>query len=206
MLIIFGWRTRSKTLDTGVFFCPHCGGDRAYERKAARRWFTLFFLPVVPVGRELGQFVECETCRKGFEPGVLTLPTTHGLQASRITALREAVVWLLRSDHPSTSTTVDAALAELSTTADRPWTTTELEHDLGTLDVSGLIPRLGKLAGGLSEQGRESFLASCTRVAAADGPLDTDRRQLLNSIAGALLMTAAHARGVIDQTVEHQQR
>ena len=33
----------------GAFHCPNCGGDRAYKLKIGRRWFTLFFVPVIYV-------------------------------------------------------------------------------------------------------------------------------------------------------------
>src|ERR1700738_4957036 len=59
MFLIWGWRSRSKVLSQGTFFCPHCGGDRQYAHKQARRWFTLFFLPVIPL-KVLGEFVECQ--------------------------------------------------------------------------------------------------------------------------------------------------
>ena len=60
-MIIWGWRVRKKTIGTGVFFCPGEGGDRNYEHKQARRWFTIFFIPLIPL-KELGDFVECTSC------------------------------------------------------------------------------------------------------------------------------------------------
>jgi hypothetical protein len=72
MMIIFGTRSRTKDLDSGQFFCPHCQGQRQYVRKEARPYFTLYFLPIFPVGKG-GEFVECQTCGRAFESGVLQM-------------------------------------------------------------------------------------------------------------------------------------
>lgn len=69
-MIIFGTRPRTKTVDSGQFNCPQCRAQRRYELKEARPYFTLYFLPVFPVG-EARQFVECEACGTAFTPDVL---------------------------------------------------------------------------------------------------------------------------------------
>jgi transcription elongation factor Elf1 len=71
-MIIFGTRAKTKDLDAGQFFCPHCQEMRQYVRKQARPYFTLYFLPVFPVGKG-SEFVECQTCHLAFEPGVLSM-------------------------------------------------------------------------------------------------------------------------------------
>jgi hypothetical protein len=90
----------------------------------------------------------------------------------------------------------------LSSVANRPWTEPELEADVAGLDVAGLPNQLSLLAGALNDHGRESFLAGCTRVAAANGPIPDGARTLLDNIAASLTMTPAHAHGVITQIIE----
>jgi hypothetical protein len=201
MLIIFGWRVRFKAIAQGVFFCPSCGGDRQYSLQQGRRWFTLFFIPVIPLGYVGEQFVHCDTCRRDYMPAILQKPTTATLSDHLVGATREAVVWLLRTTTVRPFTTA-AALDVLSSAVNRPWTETELEADVANLDVSGLGARLGTLSGSLSTHGKEAFLAGCTRVAAAGGVLADEQRRILDHIAASLDMSPAHARGVIEQTVE----
>ena len=76
MLIIFGTKLRARAIATGEFFCPSCGVDRNYVLQQVRRWFTLFFLPVVPMGKVLGEQVRCSTCGTCFRPEVLSAPTS----------------------------------------------------------------------------------------------------------------------------------
>jgi hypothetical protein len=202
MLLIWGFKVRFKTLLTGVFFCPTCGGDRHYERQQGRRWFTFFFIPVIPLNNVGDELVECTTCRQAYKTGVLDMPTTATVSNDLTLATREAVVWLLRSVPAVSPAAVGVALEILSMAANRPWSEPELQQDMAALDVSGLPGRLTALAGVLNEHGRETFLSGCVRVAMASGGVHDAQRALLDNIAQSLSMTPAHARGVIAQTQE----
>ncbi len=73
-LIIFGARPRVTSVDSGTFLCPNCSTSRdqqrRYERKRSRNYFTLYFVPLVPLGN--GQeFIECQNCQTAFDPTVL---------------------------------------------------------------------------------------------------------------------------------------
>ena len=71
-MIIFGTNARMKTVGSGQFFCPTCRQTRDYELKHAKRYFTLYFVPLIPMG-DLGEFVVCQTCGMSFKPEVLKL-------------------------------------------------------------------------------------------------------------------------------------
>jgi hypothetical protein len=71
-VITFGTRVRHKVIGEGKFFCPKCQSQRDYQHKRASRYFTLYFIPVFPMG-QLGEFVECQTCGVAFETSVLNL-------------------------------------------------------------------------------------------------------------------------------------
>lgn len=73
MFIIFGTKTRFKTLSAGEFFCPQCRAKRAYELRQARNWFTLYFIPLIPLNM-LGEMVTCQTCGTNFQPDILSQP------------------------------------------------------------------------------------------------------------------------------------
>ena len=75
-MIIFGTRNRMKTVGTGEFYCPRCQTQRAYERKHAKRYFALYFVPLIPMG-DLGEFVECQSCHQAFNVDVLALKASN---------------------------------------------------------------------------------------------------------------------------------
>jgi hypothetical protein len=72
-LIILGTRIIYRTTGQGSFFCPQCRTGRPYRVRLGRRWFTLFFIPVIPMNK-VGEYVQCETCRTRFRPDVLAQP------------------------------------------------------------------------------------------------------------------------------------
>ena len=75
MFILFGTKTRLKTLSTGQFYCPQCRTRREYELRLARDYFTLYFIPLVPIHTR-GEVVTCLSCGtnvncKGTQPTVI---------------------------------------------------------------------------------------------------------------------------------------
>lgn len=70
MWIIYGTRGIESTIQAGEFHCPRCGPGRRFKRKSVRRWFTLYFLPVIPLYKA-GDFVECFQCSGTFGPETL---------------------------------------------------------------------------------------------------------------------------------------
>jgi hypothetical protein len=165
-----------------------------------RRWFTLFFIPLIPLNA-LGEFVQCESCRQNFKTMVLGAPTTATLQDQFAWALREALITLLRASR--TPGAESAAVDVLTGVSGHSWTQEQLAADVTGLDTTHLQERLAMLAEVLNEQGKERFLTLCAQVATTGGIIDGDARAAVEQIAAGLLMTPAHARGVIDQTADN---
>lgn len=69
-MIIYGWTTLQKTLSSHEFHCPQCGSMVYGDLKSANRWFTLYFIPVIPLGSQ-GEYVECVSCKGTFRSEVL---------------------------------------------------------------------------------------------------------------------------------------
>jgi len=85
-MIIFGSRRREIELSSGHFHCPKCDATRAYKRKRAGKYFTLYFIPLFQV-ENLGEYVVCQTCQQAYKPEVLAYkppsPAEKGLRAMR---------------------------------------------------------------------------------------------------------------------------
>src|SRR5215831_18584319 len=179
MLIIFGFRGRGKTIATGEFHCPRCGVDRRYSHRTVRRWFTLFFIPLVPTGGEIGEHVRCDTCQTCFNMSVLASPTSAQLTENIRNAMRVCIVAILlagdRVNIPSRVAAVNAArLAGLAEYDDAA-----LDDDFGALAGTAVAPYVEPLARSLNDQGRETFAMQIARVALADGQCSADERGVL---------------------------
>jgi hypothetical protein len=70
MIIFFGMKVRKKTLGTGQFFCPHCKTQRPYKHQQGTRYFTIYFIPIIPMG-DVGEFIECQICGSMFQTDIL---------------------------------------------------------------------------------------------------------------------------------------
>ena len=194
MFLLFGIRPILRTIARGTFHCPREGVDCAYRRCSVRTWFTLFFVPLIPLKKH-GELVQCESCRTRFDVAVLELPTSGELADQLVGATRHAVAALLRRLTPLTTAQRPAALGVLrrrQADADESW----IDHDLAALDDASLAPYLPGLATSLTTMGKESFVADLAWIAAADGPVGSAAQDLLESIGGQLGMTPAHVRGV----------
>lgn len=189
-------------LGSGQFHCPNCGGDREYKHKRARRFFTLFFLPVIPLGT-VGQAVQCQSCRKRFDPAVLKLPTSAQMSDALLGGARAIAVTMLRAGGTSPSA-VGAAVAAVREAGAPQYDVAQLEADLrlpaGTGDAA-----LRTLAAQTALPARESYLASAVRIGLADGPLSPPERDAVLGIAAGLGLSSAHAHGII-VTVEESAR
>ncbi len=49
-MIIWGTRNRGKVLGQKAFLCPNCQQLSMTIVQQSRTWFTLFFIPIFPVG------------------------------------------------------------------------------------------------------------------------------------------------------------
>lgn len=198
MLLIFGLSMFFRTVGQGDFHCPNCGGDRHYRQRVARRWFTLFFIPVIPLNR-VGEVVECTACRTRFNLDVLRLPTARQMAAALPTAMRAAATVVLTAGDPHSSAAraraVDAVRGYGQAEFDEEMLTTDLDRpDDGSAEV------IAQAGAQLTTEAREWFLAQVVRIALADGAISAGERQALHMIAGRLGMTPAHAVGVISTT------
>ena len=51
MLILFGTRSRVRVMAMVTFLCRTTNQSAAHRLSQITRWFTLFFIPVFPIGR-----------------------------------------------------------------------------------------------------------------------------------------------------------
>jgi hypothetical protein len=193
--LIYGFKVRYKTLMTGTFFCPKCGGDRQYERRQARRWFHLYYIPLIPA-KILGEQIKCTTCGTNFRDSVLSRPTSGQLSAVLVDAVRGLAVHVLRAGSTDSPAARAAAVNEARRAGLAAYSDADLSADLDVVpgDLSQLLAGLGPQ---LAEPGKEGLVAGAAKIALADGPFSDLERQVVVSAGAALGMTAAHTVGVI---------
>ena len=70
--IIFGTRGVRSTIKEGQFNCPQCMSERNYKHKKVTQFFTLYFIPLIPLSNK-GTYVECQSCKNTYIEGVLDM-------------------------------------------------------------------------------------------------------------------------------------
>ncbi len=70
-MIIWGSRGVTSVIGPGRFHCPQCDMEQTYSLKQVRNFFTLYFIPVIPLNIA-GRFIECHSCGTCYEEEVLS--------------------------------------------------------------------------------------------------------------------------------------
>ncbi len=200
MLIFFGLRVFYRTVGHGMFHCQRCGGDRPYRHKAGRRWFTLFFIPVIPLTRS-GEHVQCAGCGTRYRMEVLCLPTAAQMQQALPAGMRAAAIAMLRAGGGNSSPARRWAIDAVRGAGLADYDDAALDADLSESAMDLDLP-LNRLTIQLAIPATEWFLADVVRIGLADGMLSDEERRAAQEIAAQLGMTPAQGRGVIAMTEE----
>ncbi|BBA97327.1 hypothetical protein RVR_3012 [Actinacidiphila reveromycinica] len=212
---IWSVRTSWHTEDDGEFYCPECGGDRAYHRRTGTRRLTVLNVPLFARG-SAGSVIECTACHRQYGSEVLACPTTtrfsamlrdavHTIALAVLTAggadarpTREAAVGAVRAAGFSdcTEDQLLGLLAAIVADEGRFRRSDELGPDSFAEAVDGcgswlsieLHEALEPLTDHLAPQGRERVLLEGAHIALADGPYLPAERDVLEAIGRCLSM------------------
>ena len=157
-MIIFGTRGLTSTAQTGTFHCPRCGPNRAFNLRRVRRWFTLYFIPVIPLDTA-GEYVECRQCAGTFGPQVLTYDPVAEQQRTLEEIKRVLVLVALASGPPSDMRVANLQQAVLQLTGvhiapEELWQ----EFSLAQSASAQLVPYVQRIAPQFNESGKRMLV------------------------------------------------
>ena len=69
-IVVIGIKKVGRKLGVGIFACPQCRHDSPYTLKKVSRYFTLYFIPLIPLGK-VGESVQCDECGTEFGTDIL---------------------------------------------------------------------------------------------------------------------------------------
>jgi hypothetical protein len=199
VILIWGFRVRFRHTGTTAFFCPRCGGDRQARLGVLRRWFTLFWIPIIPL-KVLGEVVQCETCNTRFQPQVLERATTAVLTDVLGNAVRVLSALIVGAGDQANPDVRQAAVRDIAARVPG-YDDSTLSSDLLALDPHAAEQYVHPLADGLEVAGKERFVADLTRIALAGGTIAPDQRSLLDVVGRGLGLTPAHVTGIVTSVV-----
>ena len=199
--IIFGTRGVTFTKQQGTFYCPRCGPNHPFKHKNVRRFFTLYFIPVIPLD-QLGEYVECNTCQGTYNVEILDYhPEADGVQIEALfmVAMKQVMIAMLLADGVIDDDEVRELQATYEDLSGVPVTETDLREEIAVIQNEGstAIEMVGSLASGLNDKGKEMVITAAYQIAIADGRVDPAEQQLIQDIAEAMELSPAHLRGIM---------
>jgi uncharacterized tellurite resistance protein B-like protein len=203
-VLIWGSRSVRRTVDSGKFYCPECSSSQYYRLIRARRFGHVYWIPLLPLGDSV-EYVECETCRGTYKPGVLDMkapPSQGELAGMYHEGVRRVLISVLSADgriDPSELHTVSQIYESLTKRSLSP---AEIQAEIRAGDTSSLNAYLTDLEPFLNNPGKEIIIKAALMVAAADGDFDPREKTEIFQIARALSVSQAHLSGIISELSE----
>jgi tellurite resistance protein len=205
-LIIFGTRGVTSEVASGQFNCPSCDTRRPYVHKRVRRFFTLYFIPLIPLDT-IGEYVECQHCRDTYKPEVLEYDpakSERAIEAEFHTAVKRVMVLMMLADGRIDDEEVETirAIYEKLARVDLSKEDVTREVEASRADGRGLRQYLSGIAGTLNDTGKEIVVKAAYFVASADGNVTIEETNLLAELASALEMSPTHFKEAIAKVSE----
>jgi len=201
--IIFGTRGVTSTKERGQFHCPHCGPNSEYRLKGVRRFFTLYFIPVIPLD-SLGQYVECERCQGTYNENVLSYNPADGgrqIQAMFMIAMKQVMIGMLLADGVIDDSEVTELQNIFEELAGVEVTEQDLREEIEVIQREGssCLEMMASVGPQLNDSGKEKVIKAAYRIAMADGVFDETESEFLSDLSVALDITPAHLRGIMSE-------
>jgi uncharacterized tellurite resistance protein B-like protein len=199
--VLFGTKGVTSTKGRGSFFCPQCSGERQYKHQHVRRFFTLFFIPLIPLD-ELGNYVECQACTGTYKPEVLSFDPTaerRRIDAEFHGAIKVVMIHMLLADGEVEDAEIEAIGRVIAQLSGKEPDMALLREQVGSSAVARRNPVdvAHEVAGTLNVAGKEMVIRAAITVALADGVLAPKESKLLMELAGALELSGAHVKGLL---------
>ncbi len=211
-MIIFGMRGVNSTMENGEFNCPQCEDFTLYKHKKVTRFFTLYFIPLIPLGR-LGEFVECQQCKGTFVPEVLDYQEEAGLSSDGQQAgnqqndflsefdkaLKHVLALMILADGEVDDREMEVVLEIINKHGHKDLDHYQLKDYVKKVrrNPENVATYLKGVSPQLNNHGKEMVIQCAIEVAQADDVIDDAEVLLLYEMAEAMELTPKHIRGIL---------
>ena len=207
-MIIFGTRGVKSTKATGTFNCPQCEADRGYRHRKVTQFFTLYFIPLIPLGNK-GEYVECNHCKGTFITRILNYKPKaqekDDFMALYEQAIRHSMVMIMLADGVIDPNEKVMVLQIINKYGHNDLSKSQLEEYIAKVqldpnkDISQYLKQIGP---SLNEHGKELIVKCALDVAYSDGHFDDSEKELILQMGKIFEMSSAHIKGIMAEAIE----
>jgi len=208
-MIIFGTTGIKSTIKEGNFNCPQCESSVPYRHRKVNKFFTLYFIPLIPLG-SAGEYVECKHCKGTFVPRVLNYSnenTKDQFLSQYEKAMKHCMVLIMLADGEIDENEMLMVQKIINKFGHNDVTLDELdayvkEVQNGPLNITTYLK---SVAPSLNEHGKEIVIKCALSVAASDGHIDDSEIAMINEMAKTMQMSNSHLKGIITDFAKPKQ-
>lgn len=185
-MIIWGTRGLTSVLRSAEFHCPRCGTGRTGSLKQVRNFFTLYFIPVIPLN-VAGKYVECASCGGTFSEEALSYDPEKERAAAHAIMLRVMVMAAL-ADGMVDAGERDEIKRQYQELAGLPIPAQTLDDEikLAMSSQADLNTYVRSNAGDLTPHGKALLVTLAFRTMSASGQLQAGHEQQLSKLGETL--------------------
>lgn len=196
-MIIFGTRGLTSTVATGAFHCPRCGPQRSYSHKQVKTWFTLYFIPCIPLGAA-GEYIECNHCAGAF--GVEAMHYNPAAERQKtVDEIKRILVLAAMHAGPMTDDRYFSLRSAIAGFSAEDCSLQSLQHEvaMATHAQAQMVPYVRYVAEGITDEGKNAILSMAFFSLNSAGGLGPREEQTLNDLGVALGMAPPLIQGSI---------
>lgn len=203
-MIIFGTRGIASTEESNHFNCPQCRTKRDGSLKNVRTFFTLYFIPLIPMGSR-GRYVECHSCGGNFAEEVWNYDPEQEKAQTMQQMLRVMIVAALADEEVDRFERAEIKKQYMELTG-LPIADSTLDQEIKMAAESRVTLSMfvGGLVEGLSGHGRALVLKLAYKVMTAAGEMTPSQDRAFNHLADTLAIPKAQVQELIKHFQDSQ--
>ncbi|MAD81228.1 MAG: hypothetical protein CMJ50_10345 [Planctomycetaceae bacterium] len=185
-MIIWGSRGITSVVESGQFNCPQCETPQNFNLKQVRNFFTLYFIPLIPLDIA-GRYVECGSCRGTFAEEITSYDPEKERLEMQSQMLRVMIMAAL-ADGGVDDTERAEIKRQFMELAGLPVPEETLNNEIAMASSSGgdLNSYVGSLADSLSDHGKGLVVRLAYFTMSAAGDLRPGHQTQLAKLADTL--------------------
>ena len=199
-MIIFGTTSTTSTRQSGQFHCPRCGVPQLYYWKQVNRWFTLYFIPVIPLGR-VGDYVECTRCGGTYASEVLSYDPAAE-RAALFSGIKAVLVLAMTANGRSDRAEIGTLCEAYENITGEPLDETDVWSTIqwAQRTHAQLGPYAAQQGAGLNPQGKAMLIRAAYDVLCTHGGPRADAQNVLAELARALHVPPGQVQRILSES------